>query len=109
MAVLPLYEWCLYPRREVACGDAAIREAIAQRSATVAFGAHLFAYRDEEVSQGRHVLTLTPLLREGEDNALEGYATEQRVPRDFRSGTRRAGGGSCWSWATCSSRTPLVS
>ena len=80
MAVLQLHEWCLYPRREGACGDAAIRQAISQRSATLAFGAHLFVYRDEEARQGAHVLTLTPLLREGEKNALEGFKAERRVP-----------------------------
>ncbi len=79
MAVLQLYEWCLYPRKGV-CGNVAIREAVAQRSATMAFGTHLFAYRDQELPEGGHLLTLTPLPGDGEEEVLDGYTVEQRVP-----------------------------
>jgi hypothetical protein len=80
MTVFQLYEWCLYPRREGVCGDAAIREAVARRSATMTFGAHLFAYRDEELPEGGHLLSLTPLPGQFEEDVLDGHTVERRVP-----------------------------
>lgn len=56
-------------------------EAIANGSATVSLGPYRFVYNDDELLHGGHVLTLTPVLRDGERDVLDGCSAEQRVPR----------------------------
>jgi hypothetical protein len=82
MALPRLYEWCLHPRHDGVCGEAAIRAAIAKGSATVSTGPHRFEYRDEALPDGRHLLTLSPLStdHEPEQEDLDGYSLEKRVP-----------------------------
>jgi hypothetical protein len=80
MTVLQLYEWCLHPRRDGVCGDAAIRAAIAEGSATVSIGPHRFDYHDQALPDGSHVLRLSPLPTGDDADVLGGYSAEKQVP-----------------------------
>jgi hypothetical protein len=84
MTVLQLYEWCLHPRSGGVCGEAAIRAAIARGDATLSIGPHRFAYDDEVLPDGGHVLSLSPLPTGDEPDVLDGYSAEKRVPAPLR-------------------------
>ncbi len=81
MTVSRTYEWHLQSRSTGACGEAAVLDAIANGSAMLSLGPHQFIYSDDELLHGGHVLTLTPVLRDGERDVLDGCLAEQRVPR----------------------------
>jgi hypothetical protein len=80
MTASKVYEWRLRTPSRSARGEAATSWAIKQRSASLSLGPYRFLYKEDELSHGGHLLTLTPLEATDEEDVLQGCVAHQHVP-----------------------------